>query len=205
VKGGSMIGVNRRRVMGGKSLPYDAEIEYLESTGTQWIDTGIYPTNTTVAKLKFMNLSYTGDVIFGMYDSQKNSYRLFNYSKDAYFDTGDGVNVGRLITTDIKIQINTIYEIELGNKYIKDIIADTIIYGTTYNATYNKTLTLNNYNNRNFSENRWYHVEIFDDTTLILDLIPVRIGTTGYMYDKVSGELFSNDGTGDFILGPDKN
>ena len=200
-----MIGVNRRRVMGGKSLPYDAEIEYLESTGTQWIDTGIYPTNTTVAKLKFMNLSYTGDVIFGMYDSQKNSYRLFNYSKDAYFDTGDGVNVGRLITTDIKIQINTIYEIELGNKYIKDIIADTIIYGTTYNATYNKTLTLNGGNNRNFSKNRWYHVEIFDDTTLILDLIPVRIGTTGYMYDKVSGELFSNDGTGDFILGPDKN
>ena len=30
----------RRRVMGEKkSLPYDAEIEYLESTGTQWIDT----------------------------------------------------------------------------------------------------------------------------------------------------------------------
>ena len=25
----------------GKSLPYDAEVEYLESTGTQWIDTGV--------------------------------------------------------------------------------------------------------------------------------------------------------------------
>lgn len=35
------------------------------------------------------------------------------------------------------------------------------------------------------------------------DLIPVRIGNTGYMYDKVSGQLFGNSGTGDFILGPD--
>jgi hypothetical protein len=34
--------------------------------------------------------------------------------------------------------------------------------------------------------------------------IPVRVGTTGYMYDKVSGQLFGNVGTGDFILGADK-
>lgn len=32
--------VNRRRVY-GEPVPYDAKVEYLESTGTQWIDTGI--------------------------------------------------------------------------------------------------------------------------------------------------------------------
>jgi hypothetical protein len=26
----------------------------------------------------------------------------------------------------------------------------------------------------------------------------------GYMYDKISGKLFENKGTGNFILGPDK-
>ena len=36
-----------------------------------------------------------------------------------------------------------------------------------------------------------------------MDLIPVRVGTTGYMYDKVSGQLFSNNGTGSFTLGQD--
>lgn len=25
-----------------RGVPYDAEVEYLESTGTQWIDTGVY-------------------------------------------------------------------------------------------------------------------------------------------------------------------
>ena len=38
----------------------------------------------------------------------------------------------------------------------------------------------------------------------IRDLIPVRVGNVGYMYDKVSRQLFGNSGTGDFILGPDK-
>lgn len=198
-----MIGLNRRSMMGGEKLPYDAEIEYLESSGTQWIDTGIYPTNTIVAKLKFMNLKSTSSVIFGMYDGENNSYRYFNYGENSYFDTGEGVRKNRLNTNNIKIHPNEIYEIELGNKYIKNIITDTIEYGTVYNFTFNKTLTLNNYNNNNFSKNRWYHVEIFDNTTLILNLIPVRISTRGYMYDKVSKQLFGNSGTGEFILGPD--
>lgn len=38
-----------------------------------------------------------------------------------------------------------------------------------------------------------------------LDLIPVRIGDEGFMYDRVSGKLFGNAGIGRFILGPDIN
>ena len=33
------------------SLPYDAEVQWLQSTGTQWIDTGIYGNKNTVAKV----------------------------------------------------------------------------------------------------------------------------------------------------------
>jgi hypothetical protein len=35
------------------------------------------------------------------------------------------------------------------------------------------------------------------------DFIPVRVGNVGYMFDRVSGTLFGNDGTGDFIVGSD--
>ena len=41
------------------------------------------------------------------------------------------------------------------------------------------------------------------DGSTILDLIPVRKGTVGYMYDRVSGRLFGDAGAGDFVLGPD--
>jgi hypothetical protein len=36
-----------------------------------------------------------------------------------------------------------------------------------------------------------------------MDLLPVRCGTVGYMYDRVSGTLFGNDGTGGFVVGAD--
>jgi hypothetical protein len=51
---------------------------------------------------------------------------------------------------------------------------------------------------------RCYYFKLWDGNTLLLDCIPVRVGNVGYMYDKVSGKLFGNAGTGKFILGPDK-
>lgn len=50
---------------------------------------------------------------------------------------------------------------------------------------------------------RIYAVQITQGTEIIMDLIPVRVGNVGYMYDKVSGNLFGNSGTGSFTLGPD--
>ena len=37
----------------------------------------------------------------------------------------------------------------------------------------------------------------------VADFIPVRLGQVGYLYDKVSKQLFGNAGTGNFVLGPD--
>ena len=34
-------------------------------------------------------------------------------------------------------------------------------------------------------------------------MIPVRKGNVGYMFDRVSGKLFGNKGTGAFVIGPD--
>lgn len=50
---------------------------------------------------------------------------------------------------------------------------------------------------------RFWGGQIWDGTTLVRDFVPCRIGTTGYLYDRVSQTLFGNIGTGDFVLGPD--
>ena len=43
------------------------------------------------------------------------------------------------------------------------------------------------------------------DGSIIRDMIPVRKGNIGYMYDKVSGRIFGNaNTTGYAIIGPDK-
>ena len=46
-------------------------------------------------------------------------------------------------------------------------------------------------------------LKIKNGSELVRDMISVRVGTTGYMYDKVSGELFGNVGSGSFGLGND--
>ena len=46
-------------------------------------------------------------------------------------------------------------------------------------------------------------VQITKGDSLVRDYIPVRKGTVGYLYDRVTRKLFGNAGTGDFVLGPD--
>ena len=50
------------------------------------------------------------------------------------------------------------------------------------------------------------YAKIWDKSgKLIFDAIPVRIGTTGYMYDKVGHYVLPNMGTGNFTYGGDVN
>ena len=45
--------------------------------------------------------------------------------------------------------------------------------------------------------------DLYSNNILAYSLIPVRIGRVGYMYDTISGEVFGNQGTGNFVVGPD--
>lgn len=56
---------------------------------------------------------------------------------------------------------------------------------------------------------RIYHMDISSGAGYIRRFVPVRftneLGVSeGAMYDRVSGELFGNAGTGAFVIGPDK-
>ena len=191
-------------------LPYDAEIEYLESSGTQWIDTGITPNTNTKVQFKFKNFDSTGNVIIGYYiGNDRSDWRFFNYDQRAYFDLPvnnndrDGM---RIVDNNENSRIykSAIYELELGNYYVKNLNTNTILVsGEPQTYTGISTITLNYYDSSRISKNEFYYVKIYDGDTLVRDLIPVRIGQIGYMYDKVSNTLFGNSGTGDFILGPD--
>lgn len=47
--------------------------------------------------------------------------------------------------------------------------------------------------------------QIFSDSgQLLFDSIPVVKENEGFMYDRISGQLFGNEGPGEFIIGPQK-
>lgn len=61
----------------------------------------------------------------------------------------------------------------------------------------------------NFMIGKIFGAQIGLGGVLVRDFIPVRFTnengvTEGAMYDRVSGHLFGNAGTGAFVIGPDK-
>jgi hypothetical protein len=54
------------------------------------------------------------------------------------------------------------------------------------------------------SKMKLYSLKFYKEGVAIFDLVPVRVGQVGCLYDKVSGELFENETSTPFILGPDK-
>lgn len=191
-------------------LPYDAEVEYLESSGTQYINTGILPDDTTKVELKGEFKYNAATTRFGSRASASSlQYDVITGSENTIridFGSGSSNNtqwaVGKHVVTKITIDA--------------PIKKATVEYeGTTVSHTYNNTLNgQSSYPLTLFAFNNAGNILLASDMTvssfrcwksdaLVIDMIPVRVGTTGYMYDKVSKTLFGNAGTGNFVLGND--
>ena len=214
------IGDKRREVRNKKALPYDAEVEYLEGTGTQYIDTLFYPRTTDTdicVENKFNKSVLSGDhCVLGARTGTSGStgFKLPNFYNNTIecqglVGSGSSSTQGNLIGT---FNENTDYilyaEIKQGSQkfYVDGVLNKQMSFTGNCNAGGNLYLfAMHQSGTKWFFQGKIYYCKIWQDDVLVRNFIPVRVGTTGYMYDKVSGELFGNEGTGDFILGNDKN
>ena len=213
-----MIGVNRRRVMGGGGgtpLHYDAEVEYLRGTGTQYIDTGIECTSDLSVKIKFRcSTSDNSALAGGIYNNGSNVYfrhHLSPASNNAFYWLRNGSATTASLTYGWSVNSWIEFELDTTNKtYYINGTTGTIDWSSTGLTTWASyglfgRLSGNMATQIRSGNNDIAMCQLLRNGVLLRDFIPVRIGTTGYMYDKVSGTLFSNAGTGNFILGADKN
>lgn len=187
-----------------KGLPYDAEIEYLESSGTQYIELahGFYKTDEIIiiaATLYLANDKYL--IAPKTWNNSNNRFAMVG-TLNRKFAVGYGE-----ATTDAFLG-------QYGDMDLRQWNYKNYVFWTT-DGVYNRDVSSTNFgaettNLRLFwgynsmSKGRIKSYRQIKDGVLIYDLIPVRKGSVGYMYDKVSGQLFGNAGTGSFILGPDK-
>lgn len=192
-------------MMMNKALPYDAEVEYLESAGNCVIRTPIIPTGDDIriqTKVLFKGYTDGGSFIPWFYtyvNEQTNTYRIVRTNTTTtsiLLYNGARANGGGV---SYNITLNNIYNIDFNrNRY-------------TINTSSGNLSTVKGTENSGYLylfspkfKGAFFFFRVWKDDVLMLDLIPVRKGNVGYMYDKVSGELFGNAGTGQFILGPDK-
>ena len=198
------------------TLLYDSEIEYLESSGTQYINTTIYGSQDLDFEITFQLPSLTGNqyenVLGDRIDVDTNRYSLMvdrtseNYA--AYVNCGSSNQVyvsNTYRTTDIV----TYKKVGL-NAYINDTLIGTfteeefstpnsiILFGARNNNISQGTSSLSVMLNGRIMSCKFTY-----NGTLVRDFIPVRKDGIGYMYDKVYKVLYGNQGSGSFILGPD--
>ena len=189
---------------------YDKEIGYLESSGTQYINTNIIYNGNYRFIVKFLcNTMYSPEdqasaSVFGARSGPTNDSFQFSTFRNGCFAYNRLYDHMDIIT-------NTEYIVEFtrnGKLYINNTEKLSDISNLTYNTpNYIALFALNQLST--ITEHfigRIYYFKLFDENdNIILDLIPVRKGQVGYMFDKVSQQLFENNGTNSFLLGPDKN
>lgn len=193
-------------------LPYDAEVEYLQASGGPYIDTGIDTTGITRVALKMEVVTRPTSNEFplgeqGYFGSTAQRGRIMlcvyassNASNLAY---GDFLSAGRSIysLSNLTITIDKSFTAAtpitntqriLVFRAAKDAarVTPTDVFGGVYNL---------------------YYLKLWNGDDLIRDYIPVRVGTTGALYDRANptggpngNGMYYNAGSGNFTLGPDK-
>lgn len=196
--------------------PYDARVEYLEFNGTQWIDTLLYGDINTAIECEAIVTNYTKKfpicgtrnttanpiaiiyaaisnvryyiIDFGQYQDNKLAIRKADVS-DGWFNFYTSKNVRSMqdLTTGIKYENTHICSSISAPTYTIKIGKTESTFPADYTNMYGKLKFL----------------KIWEGNIIIRNFIPVRVGSTGYLFDTVTKQLYSNAGTGKFILGPD--
>ena len=183
------------------SIPEEyQEVKYIESTGTQYIDTGLVPSVNHSFSIKF-SVGYLGNcVAFGSRTSgnyasslnqiylnvtNNNEIKLFNI-----FGTND------LVLND-NVEANTVFT-------YKNIHNNNFQLSSPSQPYY--IFTLNNMGSPSTISNiKMYYFKIYDNNILVRDFVPCYRKSDNVigLYDKVNSVFYTNAGTGTFLKGND--
>lgn len=192
-------------------LPYDTEIEYLQSSGTQYIDTGINGQSVTrfvVNGYCNVNGSNNAQLLGG---NEQGASTFFGarvttvthwYCTNSSGGLGDPAHTSTIDATIVSTSSQTGTLTDLTNNTTYNF---TSFGSSSWSFPNSNLLLFGGYSTRRSHNARCYSLQIYTSSGLVRDFIPVRIGTTGYMYDRISGTLLGNAGTGSFTLGNDNN
>ncbi len=187
----------------GQTLPSDyVQLEYIQSSGSQYINTGFKPNQDTKISITVdFPLSGTSWLYGSRTSANSNSLGFLCESGSRYrFDYASSTNALTVKPTG-KF---TIYS-DKNKCYINGELVVTATY-TTFASPVNMYI-FNNNNNGSLSGGssaKLYNCSIYDNGVLIRNFIPCKnaSGTVG-LYDSVNNQFYQNAGSGTFIAGPE--
>lgn len=209
--------MNRRRFIWQKAqaqsgLPdgYTA-VDYLQSSGEQWIETGVAPNQNTKAVLKIKINTFTnrGASLIGSRTDINSDDQFFTYLDDyggaRFLFRIDGQTEA---TSWTGLTTNKIYIVTLSGTEMKAELEDgTAVFSKTFSVPdFTSTLTMALFRSKGVSgdyfRGRIYSCKHYNNGKLIQDFVPC-LDTEGVpcMFDLVSRKSFYNKGYGSFTWG----
>lgn len=182
------------------------QVAYLQSSGTQWIDTGFKPNQDT----RFVaDVMVTGTSLAYMYGARGTQSENYNPRQGAMFNNtlfrsdygnGMGVTFSSALTTGNRYTVDQ-------DKNVCTIDSESVTNtALTFQSKYTAYLFgINEGNSAKYiCTMRAYSFRIYDNGELVRRMIPARnsAGTLG-MYDVIGKTFYTNKGSGTFTAGAD--
>lgn len=180
-------------------------IEYIQSSGTQYIDSNFIPKATTRTIMKAEPMAWSAQsAFFGTRNTSSPT------ASQAYIAAIPAATLYRsdYFGSSLTAETPTVMQITDIDKN-KNICSFNNIMITNTSSTVNATtnmflLALNDVGTaKYFLSAKLYSCQIYDGNTLVRDFIPVKTTTNIYgLWDKINKVFYKNAGTGTFTGGP---
>jgi hypothetical protein len=188
------------------------QVECIESSGTQYIDTGFRAVSDNVkieATFSITEIKFWS-ALFGCEETSSGPWTLtplVNGASALTFYNGSSSQLG-----SIPVSVNTVYSVvcqsnngtltydcngSAGTLYPQGAICKTDnIYIFTLNSAKGDSII------SQASKMRLYYFQIYDNDVLVRDYVPcINANGEAGLYDKVNNVFYGNAGTGSFITG----
>lgn len=185
-------------------------LEYIQSNGTQYIDTGYIGSNNTSLKIKqsFQYNSMASGVTYCAIGTADNSSARIEMGYDKATNTfwsNCGAAISRYHTSITPDFLPHEYSWD-GTGYFA-IDNNVAFEKNSLSATFNSSTSIYLFKDNNRLSN-WcpmtlYYCKIYDNGVLVRDFIPCyrKADSVVGLYDVVEQKFYTNSGTGEFIMG----
>ena len=176
------------------------QVEFIGSSGSQWINTGISPTASSRIVCRFSVPfapiadgwcgSSVGSSVAGWVIGATETELTVTYGYANWKMVGSTIPYDKNVhTLDIANGAQYLDGDRFGNGTISAMKPTFALFALNENGTA-----------KYFQNYRIHGCQIYDGETLVRDFIPCAQGMNGALYDQVSKDLFENRGTGSFSV-----
>lgn len=195
-----------RKIGNGVPQPLPAgytQVEYIQSSGTQYINTGFTPNQDTKIEIDFIMNDYTGKAIYGSRISADNS--TFSAMLQGQNNNSSFQYDNSAVTNTIAYTNGQSYNVvqDKNKLYVDGTLEHTFTYanftcpGSLYLFSVNQSGTTPFFGIISVKS-----FKIWDNDVLVRNFIPCKNSSNVVgMYDTVNDTFYSNQGTGTFTAG----